>query len=71
MYNYVWLSAGMGILALGLAIFFLVKDLTFCEQTQQKKVTYLIANWSMFLLAIAWIGLSISLYIMIQNQLTN
>lgn len=69
MYNYVWLSAGMGVLALVLAIFFLVKDLSFYEQTQQKKVTYLIANWGMFLLAIVWIGLSISLYILIQNQL--
>lgn len=69
MYNYVWLSAGMGVLALVLAIFFLVKDLSFCEQTQQRKVTYLIVNWGMFLLAIVWIGLSISLYILIQNQL--
>ncbi|MGL9729268.1 hypothetical protein [Enterococcus sp. DIV0756] len=69
MYNYVWLSAGMGVLVLLLAIFFLVKDLSFCEQTQQKKGTYLIANWGMFLLAIVWIGLSISLYVLIQNQL--
>ena len=70
MYNYVWLSAGMAVLTLGLAIFFLVKDLSFCEQTQKKKATYLIANWGMFLFAIDWIGLSISLYILIQNQLT-
>ncbi|MBO0452023.1 hypothetical protein [Candidatus Enterococcus murrayae] len=70
MYNYVWLSAGMGILALGLAIFFLVKDLTYSEQTNQRKAIYLIANWGMFLLAVVWIGLSISLYILIQNQLT-
>lgn len=71
MYNYVWLSAGIGVLTLVLAIFFLVKDLGFCEQTQEKKVKYLITNWGMFLLAILWIGLSISLYIMIQNQLTS
>lgn len=71
MYNYVWLSAGMGGLALVLAIFFLVKDLSFCEQTQQKKMKYLLANWAMLLLAIIWFGLSLSLYIMIQNQLTN
>ena len=70
MYNYVWLSAGMGVLSLILAIFFLVKDLSFSEQTKQKKRTYLLANWGMFLLAIIWIGLSISLYILIQNQLT-
>ncbi|MGM0168038.1 hypothetical protein IGI39_003050 [Enterococcus sp. AZ135] len=71
MYNYVWLSAGMGVLALVLAIFFLVKDLSYCEQTNQRKITYLIANWGMFLPAIIWIGLSISLYVLIQNQLTS
>ena len=71
MYNYVWLSAGMGVLSLGLAIFFLVKDLSFCEQTQRNKRTYLLANWGMFLLAIIWIGLSISLYVLIQNQLVS
>ncbi|MDT2600288.1 hypothetical protein P7D85_10920 [Enterococcus hulanensis] len=70
MYNYVWLSAGMGVLSLILAIFFLVKDLSYCEQTQRKKLTYLLANWGMFLLAIVWIGLGISLYVIIQNQLT-
>ncbi|MBO0410583.1 hypothetical protein JZO81_05925 [Enterococcus hulanensis] len=70
MYNYVWLSAGLGGLSLILAVFFLVKDLSFSEQTKQKKRTYLLANWGMFLLAIIWIGLSISLYILIQNQLT-
>lgn len=71
MYNFVWLSAGLGVLSLVGAIFFLVKDLSFCEQTQQKKIPYLIANWGMFLLAIVWIGLGISLYVMIQNQLTS
>ncbi|MGG5371388.1 hypothetical protein [Enterococcus sp. AZ196] len=70
MYNYVWLSTGMGIVVLFLAIFFLVKDLAYCERTQQKKLTYLLANWGMFLLAIVWIGLGISLYVLIQNQLT-
>ena len=70
MYNYVWLSEGMGVLSLILAIFFLVKDLSYCEQTKRKKLTYLLANWGMFLLAIVWIGLGISLYVIIQNQLT-
>ena len=70
MYNYVWLSAGMGVLSLILAIFFLVKDLFYCEQAKRKKLTYLLANWGMFLLAIVWIGLGISLYVIIQNQLT-
>ncbi|MBX8936953.1 hypothetical protein [Enterococcus gilvus] len=70
MYNYVWLSAGLGGLSLILAVFFLVKDMSFSEQTKQNKRTYLLANWGMFLLAIIWIGLSISLYILIQNQLT-
>ena len=71
MHNYVWLSAGMGVIVLFLAVFFLVKDLAFCEQTQRKKMTYLLANWGMFLLAVAWVVLSISLYVMIQQQLTN
>ena len=69
MYNYVWLSAGAGVLALVLAVFFLVKDLAYSERTKQKKFTFLLANWGMFLSAVAWIALSISLYVMIQQQL--
>ncbi|MGM0113411.1 hypothetical protein [Enterococcus sp. DIV0187] len=71
MYNYVWLSAGAGVFALVFAIFFLVKDLAYCEQTQRRKLTYLLTDWGMFVLTAVWVVLSISLYMIIQQQLTN
>ncbi|MFR3685479.1 MAG: hypothetical protein ACLTXM_10650 [Enterococcus sp.] len=69
MYNYVWLAAGVcGILL----IFFLVllmKDLSFSERNQKIKWRYLLPDFGLLIVAVAWGMLAVNLFINIQHQL--
>ncbi|MGM0168806.1 hypothetical protein IGI39_004561 [Enterococcus sp. AZ135] len=71
MYNYVWFAAGTsGILLLSFLVL-LIKDLSYCERTKKTKWRYLLPNWALFLVTVAWGVLAIALYLNIQQQLTS
>lgn len=68
MSNWVFGTAGIGIIVLTLAIYLFGKDTPIMIQ-QQKKSTYLVPNLTLAIISIAWLGLAMYLYLDIQNQI--
>lgn len=71
MYNYVWFAAGAGGMLLLSFLVLLIKDLSYCERMRKAKWRYLLPNWALLLVTIAWGILAFLLYLNIQQQLTN
>ncbi|AXG39492.1 hypothetical protein [Enterococcus gilvus] len=69
MYTYVWISAAIGGVVFILSVFFLMRDMSYCDQNGKLKGFYLMPNFGLFILAIGWIAMAVALYLMIQKQL--
>lgn len=69
MNHYIWLAAIFAFVTLIANIFFLIKDVGYCERKQLTKKKYLLWNGLAFFTTLGWGALAISLYVIIQQQL--
>ncbi|MBO1307875.1 hypothetical protein JZO70_16995 [Enterococcus sp. 669A] len=69
MKHYIWLAAIFAFITLIANLFFLIKDVGYCEREQLMKKNYLLWNGLAFITTLGWGALAISLYVIIQQQL--